>query len=193
MIHSPFFKTNMNILAIDQAKHGGWSVFDYESKQLKHYGSFDFSSSTYTYAKAILEIEKIIPLLIEQYDVSAVFFEDIQMQASVLAFKRLAQMQGVIINLCEKNEYLYDIITPSQWQNYCNARGRSAKEVKAGIKIVETKDKRVSKKLSIQYVKENYNVETNDDNLADAICIGEYVVHNIKIAVSSGDKDTKEK
>lgn len=183
----------MNILAIDQARHGGWSVFNYDTKKLLHYGSFDFSGNHYSYAQAILEIEKLIPKLIKKYDVAAVFFEDIQMQANVLAFKRLAQMQGVIINLCEKNEYLYQIITPSQWQSYCNARGRSAKEIKAGIKAVETKDKRVSKKLSIQYIKENHNIETDDDNLADAICIGEYVVNNIKIAVSSCNKDKKEK
>ena len=183
----------MNILAIDQARHGGWSIYDYETRTLKHYGTFDFSGNQYTYAQAIVEIEKLIPKLVKKYDVSAIFFEEIQMQSNVLAFKRLAQLQGVIINLCEKKEYLYSIITPSQWQNYCNARGRSTKEIKAGIKEVASKDGRTSKKLSIQYVKENHNIETDNDNLADAICIGEYVVHNIKIAVSSCDKDKKEK
>ena len=50
----------MNILAIDQARHGGWSVYDYETKTLKYYGTFDFSGNQYTYAQAILEIEKLI-------------------------------------------------------------------------------------------------------------------------------------
>ena len=44
---------------------------------------------------------------------------------NVQSFKKLAQLQGVLINLFEKNEYLYDFVAPTQWQNYCKARGRT--------------------------------------------------------------------
>ena len=112
----------MNILAIDQARNGAWSVFNYETKSLIGYGYFSFDSKKYTYAKTIQHIEELVSSLLISYDISAVFIEDIQLRANVQAFKKLAQLQGVLVNLFEKNEYLYGYIAPSQWQNFCKAR-----------------------------------------------------------------------
>ena len=42
----------------------------------------------------------------------------------------------------EKNEYLYSFVAPTQWQNYCKARGRSTKEIKEKIKTLEVKGKK---------------------------------------------------
>lgn len=99
-------------------------------------------------------------------------------------FKNLAQLQGVLINLCEKKHYLYQLISPSVWQNYCNARGRTSKEIKAKITATisnDNKAKKQSKILSLQYVKNKYDIDTDNDNISDAICIGDYAVHNINI------------
>lgn len=120
----------MNILAVDQARNGAWSVFDYEKGTLVGYGTFSFDSKKYTYAKTILHIEEIVSEVIRAYDVSAVFIEDIQLRANVQAFKKLAQLQGVLVNLCERNEYLYGFVVPTQWQNYCRARGAQFKRGK---------------------------------------------------------------
>ena len=79
-------------------------MFDYEKKKLIGYGTFSFDSKKYTYAKAILHIEELITTLLKSYDISAVFVEDIQLRANVQAFKKLAQLQGVLVNLFEKNE-----------------------------------------------------------------------------------------
>lgn len=171
----------IKILAIDQARNGAWSVFDYETKALVAYGTFSFNNKDYTYAKAILAIEELVDTLIKTHDISAVFIEDIQLRVNVQSFKKLAQLQGVLINLFEKNEYLYDFVAPTQWQNYCKARGRSSKEVKEKIKALELSGKKESKILSIQFVKEKFNVDTEDDNLSDAICIGYYAVNHFKL------------
>lgn len=168
----------MNILAIDQARAGGWSVWDYENKKLLKYGTFDYKSTEYTFAQATLKIETLVNSLILDNDISAIFIEDIQLRQNVQSFKRLAQLQGVLVNLFEKNEYLYDYIAPTQWQNYCKARGRTTKEVKAKIKELENSGKKASKILSIQFVKEKFNIDTTNDNLADACCIGFYAVNN---------------
>ena len=149
----------IKILAIDQARNGAWSVFDYETKTLEAYGGFSFNNKDYTYAKAIRAIEELVDSLIKTYDISAVFIEDIQLRVNVQSFKKLAQLQGVLINLFEKNEYLYDFVAPTQWQNYCKARGRSSKEIKEKIKALELSGKKESKILSIQFVKEKFNVE----------------------------------
>lgn len=171
----------MNILAIDQARSGAWSVFDYEKGELIGYGTFSFDSKKYTYAKAILHIEELITAVINTYNVSAVFIEDIQLRANVQAFKKLAQLQGVLVNLFEKNEYLYGFVAPTQWQNYCRARGRNTKEIKSKVLELEKAGKKQSKILSIQFAKEQFDIDTQNDNLADAICLGWYVVNVIEI------------
>lgn len=171
----------IKILAIDQARNGAWAVFDYETKKLDTYGTFSFGNKDYTYAKAILAIESLVDTLIKTYGISAVFIEDIQLRVNVQSFKKLAQLQGVLVNLFEKNEYLYDFVAPTQWQNYCKARGRSSKEIKEKIKALEASGKKESKILSIQFVKEKFNVDTDNDNLSDAICIGYFAVNHFKL------------
>ena len=182
---------NLNILAIDQARNGAWSVFDYEKKELIGYGTFSFDSKKYTYAKAIQHIEELVASLLKSYDISAVFIEDIQLRANVQAFKKLAQLQGVLVNLFEKNEYLYGYVAPSQWQNFCKARGRNSKEIKSQVLAVETNGKKESKILSIQFVKDQFGIETENDNLADAISIGFYVTNIVEIAKTSKNTNKK--
>ena len=100
---------------------------------------------------------------------------------NVQSFKKLAQLQGVLVNLFEKNEYLYDFVAPTQWQNFCKARGRNSNEIKKKIKSLEASGKKESKILSIQFVKDHFNIETDNDNLSDAICLGHYAVHHFNI------------
>lgn len=170
----------MNILAIDQARNGAWSVFDYEKKALVAHGTFNFPNEEYTYAKVMVGICDIVDTLMLKYNISAVFIEDIQLRKNPDSFKKLAQLQGALVSNFERNEYLYAFVPPSTWQNYCKARGRTSKEIKG--KIMEMpQDKKQSKILSIQAAKNTYGVETDNDNLADAIMIGHYVVHNITL------------
>lgn len=184
---------SLNILAIDQARNGAWSVFDYEKKELVGYGTFSFDNKKYTYAKAIMHIEELISTVLKAYDISAVFIEDINLRANVQAFKRLAQLQGVLVNFFEKNEYLYGFIAPTQWQNFCRARGRNSKEVKSQVLFINETNKKESKILSIQFVKDQFGIETENDNLADAICIGHYITNMIEIVNTKAEKSAKQK
>ena len=171
----------MNILAIDQARSGGWSIFDYEKKSLVSFGTFSFPNTEYTYARVLVKICDVVQSLILSNDISAVFIEDIQMRKNVDAFKKLAQLQGSLVSMFERNEYLYDYVSPSKWQNFCRTRGRTSKEIKSKITEVEISDKKESKMLSIQFVKEKFGIETENDNLSDAICLGYWVVMNVDI------------
>ena len=172
---------DMKILAIDQARNGAWAIFDYGEKRLEKYDTFSFGSRNYSYAQAILAIESLVWNVILENNVDAVFIEDIQLRKNVHGFKRLAQLQGVLVNLFEKNKYLYDYVAPSQWQNYCGARGRNNQEIKDNIRRLEEGGKKHSKALSIEMVKELYGIETENDNLADAILQGHYVVNCLRI------------
>ncbi len=171
----------MKILAVDQARHGAWAVYDYGEKRLLDYDTWSFDSKNYTFEQAILHIEALLSEVIRTHDICAVFIEDIQMQKNVLSFKRLAQLQGVLVNLCEKTNILYNLVAPTQWQNFCKARGRTTKEIKSKVTSVEPTTKKTSKILSLQFVQEKFEIETVNDNLSDAICIGWYVVNKIKI------------
>lgn len=173
----------MNILAIDQARNGAWCVYDYESKTVVKYGVFSFPTAKYTYAQMLVGICDIVNSIVDEFEVAAVFIEDIQMRKNVDSFKKLAQLQGALVSMFERNEYLYDFIPPSRWQSYCNARGRTSKEIKQKVQEIQS-DKKQSKILSIQFAKEVLGIETDDDNLADAICIGYYIVNNIVIRTS---------
>lgn len=171
----------MNILAVDQARQGAWAVFDYENKKLLDYGAWKYDSKNYTFEQAVLHIEALLNEVIRTHNVEMVFLEDIQLRQNVQSFKRLAQLQGVLVNLCEKTNILYNLVAPTQWQSFCKARGRTAKEIKSKITSVEPKAKKTSKILSLQAAKEIYGIDTENDNLADALMIGHYAINNIKI------------
>ena len=133
-----------------------------------------------------MEIEKLIWNVISRYRVDAVFLEDIQMRVNVQSFKKLAWLQGVLVNTLVRHDYLYDLIQPSVWQSYCNARGRTTSEEKKKIKRLEQGEEKRTKILSIQFVEDNFGIHTDNDNLADAICIGWYVCNNIEIKARNG-------
>lgn len=174
----------INILAIDQARAGAWSIFNYETKELIEYGTFEYNNKDYTYPKFIVEIEKLIEEIIESKDISCVFIEDIQYRRNIDSFKKLAMLRGALVALFERNKYLYDYVAPTQWQNFCKARGRTTKEITA--KVDKTSDEEAnSKQLSIEFAREKFNVITNNDNLADAIGIGWYVVNKIPLEVEN--------
>ena len=50
----------MKILAMDQARHGAWAIYDYEKKELLAYGTWGYDSKNYTFEQAILHIEALI-------------------------------------------------------------------------------------------------------------------------------------
>lgn len=177
----------MKILSIDQSRTGGWAIFNYETGDLLKYGDFDFSGKKYTFPQAVTELKALISKIIKEEEISSVFIEDIQLRQNVQAFKNLAQMQGVLINQFEECQLLYGIVAPSQWQHFCGARGRTDKEKKSKTLEVNIEGKKTSKILSITYIHDKYGIDTSNDGIADAICIGDYVINNIKIE-TKGEK-----
>lgn len=183
---SPLLFTIMiKILAIDQARNGAWSIFDYENKKLLDYGTFEYPSEKYTFPQAIMHIEDEVVSLVCSHSIDAVFIEDIQSRTNIDAFKKLACLYGVLINYFERDQLAYGTVYPATWQSFIY------KEL--GFKRAELK----SKELSLRFVKEKCDLETNNDNLSDAICIGWYVVNNINIkelsqqTVETGKKGRK--
>jgi len=161
----------MKILAIDQARKGAWAVFDTQTKALEHYGVWEFPNRIYPFPKAVHEITSLIDGLLKEHGIGAVYIEDVSLGPNPQAFKRLAQLQGALINLFEQlseadttrgSGIAYGIVPPTQWQTFCGAL-----------------QKHRTKELSLAFARERFGISTEDHNLADAICIGWHAVNNL--------------
>jgi Holliday junction resolvasome RuvABC endonuclease subunit len=126
---------------------------------LLSYGDWSFPARKYEFARAVYEITHVAADFILANDIDVVFIEDTQLRQNAQSFKKLAQLQGALINLFEGLGVSYENVPPTRWQSYCGTRGKAQ---------------------SMQFVHSQFGIETNNDNLADAICIGHYAINQIK-------------
>ena len=134
-----------NLLALDQAtRTTGYAVF--KNQQLYKVGTFTFADNE-------------------------IAFEDIQLQenretkvANVDTFQKLAEVFGVLEELCTEIDMPYQIISASSWKSLCGIKGR---------------DRAAQKKNAQLYIQDKYNIKVAQD-ACDAICIGEYGVKHSK-------------
>ena len=153
-----------NLLALDQASQvSGFSIYDKETKELIHYGSFEFTSQDFD--TRLYHINRKVKEIIEEYHVDEVYLEDIQLQGedgipNVVVFKRLAEVIGVICCLCVELNLPHTIVSPSTWRHSCGIRGKARADKKKNAQI---------------YVQEKYGLIVSDD-VADAICLGEHAI-----------------
>lgn len=148
-----------NLLALDQASlTSGFAVF--KDGKLYDYGKFTFSDDDI--AKRLVKIRNKVIELIEQYEITEVAFEDIQMQNNVETFKVLSEVYGVILELLQEKEIKYAIISSNTWKSTLGIKGRARAEQKRNAQ---------------QFVLDTYNVKAIQDT-CDAICIGTHVLKN---------------
>ena len=165
----------MNILAVDQARRGAWSVYNTSTKQLIDTGAFYFDNDVYSYPQTIALIEDLFESLVCSFDIKFAVIEDIQLRRNAQSFKKLAHLQGVLVNFCEKHKLAYGIVAPTQWQSLCKQIVKKS----LGLDNSELKKMKLSTKdISKMFVKRTFGIETEDDNLSDAICIGYYCLEN---------------
>lgn len=149
------------LLALDQStKISGYAFF--EDGKLKNYGHLSFSGD---YVIRIHHLKNwLLQVINDNKDNNLkIIIEDIQLQSreesefqNALTFKRLAQVQGVLLEAFVENNVSYDIISPSVWRKNCGITSRRREE---------------QKKEAQNLVKEKFDVEATEDE-ADAICIG---------------------
>lgn len=160
-----------NLLALDQASlTSGFAVF--KNGKLYDYGKFTFSDDDI--AKRLVKIRNKVIELIEQYEITEVAFEDIQMQNNVnnvQTFKTLAEVYGVILELLQEKEMKYIIISSNTWKSTLGIKGRARAEQKRNAQ---------------QFVLNTYNIKAIQDT-CDAICIGTHVINN-QIKPVQGEK-----
>lgn len=163
----------MTILSLDlSTKSSGWAIFQ-DGILIK---SGCITSSSTDLLKRINVMLDGLKIIVEEYKPNKVVAEEVRPENGMQNLKThraLMWLQGgVALMLYAYNKKLeMDLIYPSSW--------RAAIGIKTGRGIKRT----TLKEKDIQFVKENYNLDVNDDE-ADAICIGYSYSHDIDTEIN---------
>ncbi len=149
------------LLALDQASViTGYAIF--EEDRLVDYGKITLDDEEI--GPRLVVLRNTIKDMIDKNNITTIAFEDIQMQASVgnnvKTFKVLANVYGIILELCEELNIKYKIVSSNTWKSTLKIKGKNRSE---------------QKKNAQNYVQERYNVKCTQDE-ADAICIGTHMI-----------------
>lgn len=163
----------MRILSLDlSTKSSGWAIFD--NGLLIESGCI--TSSSTDLLKRISAITDELKTIVEKHKPDKVIAEEVRPETGMHNLKThraLMWLQGVVaLMLYNYNKKLdMELIYPSSW--------RASIGIKTGRGIKRT----TLKEKDIQFVKENYNLDVNDDE-ADAICIGYAHSHDIETEIN---------
>jgi Holliday junction resolvasome RuvABC endonuclease subunit len=148
----------IKICSIDQATvKSGYAIF--QDSKLSDYGLIDLHKNK---NKELRFDEMCFKLgeLIQREKPDKVIFEGVNLQCAVSTLILLAQLQGVIIGVCQANHICYVILKPATWRKALQfTQGRNVKRVEL-------------KQQAKNYVKQHFNKDVSEDE-ADAICIGQ--------------------
>ena len=167
----------MAILAIDlSSKSTGWSVF--RGTQLLDSGCIQ-SSSTDPIKRIYIMRDGLKEVLIKYNDIDKIILEEVRPEngrsgvMNTQTHRILMWCQAAVAFMAHDfdRKVTLEYIYPSSW--------RAAIGIKTGRGIKRT----TLKEKDIQFVKENYNLDVNDDE-ADAICIGYSQCHDIETEIN---------
>lgn len=149
----------MIYLALDQALNtSGWAIFN--NSNLEKFSTFSTKSSD-PIEKRLAQIWDELKKIHLSYHFEFIFFEDIQHQANLETYKKLAFCQAAVLLWCQFHNIDYIILSPSHWRSV----------LKEHYKQSFGKTRPEQKKAAQQLVKQQYDISVTQDE-ADAICIG---------------------
>ena len=163
----------MKILSLDlSTKSSGWAVF--ENGILLDYGCIT-SSSLDLLKRINIMIAGLEEVIQKHPEIEHIYAEEVRPENGMQNLKThraLMWLQGgVALMLYKYNKKEMELIYPSSW--------RAAIGIKTGRGIKRTS----LKEKDMQFVKENYNLDVNDD-IADAICIGYSCSHDVETEIN---------
>jgi len=150
-------------LAIDQAKTAGYALFC--DKELETHGVVELGLKNKVYEDILFHAQQKIKELIANLKAEYVVIEDIQQQnRNVTTYKKLAMLMGSILCLLQEMDIPHMVVPPSKWKSYCGIKGKKRAEQKAN---------------TISFVETQFGLAGISEDMADAICLGWYGVHNM--------------
>lgn len=150
----------MIILSLDlSTKSSGWAIF--EGQELKKYGCITAGSSNLF--KRIDKMISGLEVILQENDIDKVVIEDVfpeDVKHNQNVFNALKYLQGFVLHLLDNYKLTnIEFYTASQWRKRC------------GIKTGQGIKRESLKPKDIKFVKNQFNLNVNDDE-ADAICLG---------------------
>ena len=108
-------------------------------------------------------VEGIKDIIIQDPDINYIVLQEVRQQGfmNIKTYKALMYLQGCIGMMLHQNfkHIQLDFLYPSEWRKVC--------KIKQGRGVQRT----AQKQNDIQWVKQNFNIQVNDD-IADAIGLG---------------------
>lgn len=152
----------MRMLALDQASRiTGWAIF--EDGELIEYGKIDLSKEDQI-GQRLHALRGLVQGMIEELKIDKVILEDIYMDGqkinNVQTFKILAEVFGVLFELCIDLKIPVEAVLAGTWKSTLNIKGKTRPE---------------QKRAAQTWVQENYNIKASQDEV-DAICIGAHII-----------------
>ena len=163
----------MKILALDQSTRiTGWAI--YNDEELEDYGKIDVSK-THELGERLYAIRHLIQKMIEEFNIDKVILEDIYMDGqrvnNVQTFKALAEVFGVLYELCIEIDIPVEAVLAGTWKSTLGIKGKTRPE---------------QKRAAQAWVAENYGIKAVQD-IADAICIGSHYLKTNKPVLEWGE------
>ena len=151
----------MTLLALDQSsKVTGYAIFI--DGVLDYHGKINLTSENV--GIRLVQFKEAIVDIIDSFKVDKIAFEDIQLQSTVAnnvkTFKVLAEVFGVLHELCEELKIPYVIVPSVTWKSALGIKGKTRPE---------------QKQQAADFVFNKYNKKPTQDE-CDAICIGTYAI-----------------
>ena len=155
-----------NILALDQASRtSGYAVF--QEGRLIASGTFTYDDSDFSLR--LVKIRNKVISLIEEYNITKILLEDIQLQGqtnNVTTYKALAEVLGVLEELAREHNIPHELVHSQTWKSTLGIKGR---------------DRATQKRNAQAFITEVYGLKVSQDQ-SDAICIGTHYINSTKSA-----------
>ena len=135
----------------------------YENGEFKNYDILDYSTEKNVNAR-YKAMSLALWDILNKYSPDIVYIEETVVTKNAHTQRFLTRLQGAICVWCYLHDCEFNTIRPTEWRRRLN--------FKQGSKVKRDQ----LKKQSIEYVKEHYGFDVENDDVADALCIGSAVI-----------------
>lgn len=159
----------------------------FEDEKLKHFGKINFEGLN-VYSKVKDAARKSVSFFAQfANSVDAIVIEHTVYMNSPKTQADLALVQGALLGAAAQNKIrLAGSINPIAWQTYIG-NGKLTKDAKSLIRKAnpgkseswyKQHERELRKQKTINFININYDIEIEDNDVADAIGIGHYAINN---------------
>ena len=152
----------MKLISLDTStKSTGVAV--YINGELKEYRCFNYSSILASEERLEAMTKGILQYLLDECP-QIVVIETTSVNRNAMTQRFLTMIVGAIYGLCLKEDIFFYSFRPSEWRSLISREKRPSKRTEL-------------KRWSIEQVKTLFNIETNNDDISDAILIGQAYIN----------------